>query len=257
MKRVQQILFLSTFSLGIPLFGQEEAIVETDASAVVADVAERSPPWTGRFDVGYTWQSGRTDKSELSLRAQGDRRVGIHEYRALAEFLYGEVDGTRNAQRFTSTFRWRADLSERVFTQALTLYESDRVREIRNRVEQNLGIGYRFLKTDTMEASIVPGFTLQYTDEAGVDDRWDYLASAFQDFRWRFSDAYRFEQDVTLLIDPSETDDFIMRFNAGIIGTLTESINLSIRYQYLYENQTRPGLEKADQRIIASVGYAF
>jgi putative salt-induced outer membrane protein YdiY len=257
MKRIKQILFLSSFSLGLTLFGQDEAGPEAAAPDVTVEVAQRPDPWTGRFDVGYTWQSGRTDKSELSLRAQGDRRVGIHEYRALAEFLYGEVDGTRNAQRFTSTFRWRADLSERLFTQALTLYESDRVREIRNRVEQNVGLGYRFVKTDTMEASIVPGFTLQYTDETGVDDRWDYLASAFQDFRWRFSEAYRFEQDVAFLIDPSETDDFIVRFNAGVIGTLTESINLSIRYQYLYENETRPGLEKTDQRIIASIGYAF
>lgn len=221
------------------------------------EIPEASPPWTGRIDFGYTWQSGRAEKSELSLRAQADRDVESDEYRALAEFLYGELEGVRNTQRFTSSFRWRRDISERVFTQTLTLYESDRIRDIRNRVEQNLGIGYRYLQSERLEGSVVPGFTLQYTDEEGVDDRWSYLASVSQDLIWRINDAYRFEEDVNVLIDPADTDDYIVRFNAGIVGTVTESINLSIRYQLLFENQVRPGVEKTDQRVIAAVGYSF
>jgi putative salt-induced outer membrane protein YdiY len=217
----------------------------------------RRPPWTGRFEFGYTWQSGRAEKNEIALRAQADRKLNDSEYKALGEFLYGQAAGTRNTHRYLSNFRWRESFTPRLFTQTLSQYEADRIRGVRHRAEQNLGVGYRFLKSERLEASIVPGFTVQYTDERNLTDRWDFLASAFQDFTWRFSRAHRFEQDLNFLIDPADTDDFIVRFNAGLVGVLRQNINLSVRYQYLYENETRPGISQTDQRVITSIGYAF
>ena len=212
------------------------------------------PPWTGRFDLGYTWQSGRAEKNELSVRGQADRKVDGSDYQAIGEFLYGQVDGEKNTHRYIGSFRWRESMSKRWFSQSLTRYEADRIREVRNRVEQNLGIGYRFIQSETAEGSIVPGLAIQYTDERGVQDHWDFLGSVFQDFTWRFNPQYRFEQDFNFLIDPAESDNFIVRFNAGIIGTLRNNISLSVRYQFLYENDTRPGISKDDQRLITSVG---
>lgn len=228
-----------------------------DADEIEAEEAPPPNPWTGRFDFGYSWQSGRTDKNELSLRGQADRSVGPNEFRLLAEFLYGEVDSVRNTQRFTSSFRWRRDFSDRFFSQVLTQYENDKIRAINHRVEQNLGVGYRYVDNERFKGSIVPGVTIQYTDERHVDNHWEYLASLSQDLTWQFNPAYRFEEEVNLLIDPSDEEDYIIRFHAGIVGTLTESINLSIRYQLLYENQVAPNVERADQRVIAAVGYAF
>lgn len=263
MRKSHRFITLLVFIFCCPVIGlaqNDDAGSDATAAGEAAeniDVSPRTPPWTGRFDLGLTWQSGRADKAELSLRAQADRKVDNDEYKALAEFLYGELEGVRNTQRFESSFRWRRDISERLFSQSLTLYETDRIREIRNRIEQNVGIGYRFIQTERMEGSVAPGFTVQYTDEAGLEDRWAYLASFSEEFLWRINPAYRFEQDVNFLIDPAETEDYIVRFNAGIIGTVTESINLSLRYQYLYENQVRTGVAKTDQRVIASIGYAF
>lgn len=259
MKKLLKLVAYSglTFAFVPWAIAQEDDAAENETSGDEIDVPVKTNPWAGRVDFGYTWQSGRADKNEMSLRGEAERDVNNDEYRALAEFLYGEVEGVRNTQRFLSSFRWRRDVTDRVFTQTLTLYENDRIREIRHRVEQNLGIGYRYVENERFEGSIVPGITVQYTDETGVDDRWDYLASLAQDLTWRINEAYRFEEDVTFLIDPVETDDFIVRFNAGIVGTMSDSINLSIRYQLLYENEVAPDVEKMDQRVIASVGYSF
>ncbi len=259
MTRFLRWTFITILVFGaLPLAGiAQEDQAAAEAAEAPVETAPPPPPWTGRFDLGYTWQSGRTDKNELSLRAQADRQVNAHELRALAEFLYGEVEGVRNTQRFTSSFRWRRDVTKRLFTQTLTLYENDKIREINHRVEQNLGFGYRYLQREGLNGSIVPGLTIQYTDETGRDDRWDYLASLSQDLVWQINDAYRFEEDVNFLMDPADTDNFIARFNAGIVGTLTKSINLSIRYQLIYENEVAPGVERTDQRVIAAVGYSF
>src|SRR5690606_37307851 len=161
---------------------------ETVAEIVVEEAIEATPlprpPWTGRFDLGYTWQSGRAEKNELSGRGQADRKVDGSNYQAIGEFLYGQANGEKNTHRYMGSFRWREAISDRWFSQSLTRYEADRMREVRNRVEQNLGIGYRFLQTENAEGSVVPGLTIQYTDERGLDDRWNYLASVFQDLTW-------------------------------------------------------------------------
>lgn len=254
--------FVFTFSLFTLSHAQPEEdvggdpIAESEAAETV-EIPARPPPWTGRVDFGYTWQSGRAEKNDLSVRGQADRKIKPNEYRAVAEFLYGELDQVRNTQRFTSSFRWRRDQRKRVFTQTLTRYESDRIREVRNRVEQNVGVGYRFAQNDRFEGTVVPGFTIRYTDERGLTDRWDYLASFSEDFTWRINAAYRFEQELNFLMDPANSDDYTFRFNAGLVGTVTKSINMSIRYHHLYENQVRPGVERTDQRVIASVGYSF
>lgn len=236
---------------------EEPAVVEPPVEAAASAIPLRRPPWKGRIDFGYTWQSGRAEKNEVSLRAQADQKIEESEYRAMAEFLYGQVGGVRNTHRYLGSFRWRETISERVFGQSFTRYDSDRIREIRNRVEQTVGVGYRFLKSDQLEASMVPGFTVQYTDRYGDDERWSYLGNLFQDLVWRMTPQYRFEQDANFLIDPNDTDDFQVRFNAGIVGTMRQNINLSLRYQYLFENESPPGVERYDQRLITSIGYAF
>src|SRR5690625_5104686 len=154
MKRVMKnwtIALLAVFTAG--------SLLAQDESETAVEEAPAKNPWTGRIDFGYSWQSGRKDKNEMSLRGQLDRTVGPNEFRGLGEFLYGEVDSVRNTQRFTSSFRWRRDFTERLFTQVLTQYENDKIREINHRVEQNLGLGYRYLDTEKFEGSIVPGFT--------------------------------------------------------------------------------------------------
>lgn len=236
-----------------PLGAQDEAPDPDPEEGVTLEPSR----WTGRFDLGYTWQSGRTEKNELSIRGEAERDFGLNEYRGLAEFRYGEVEGVRNTHRYNGEFRWRRDLSERWFLQTMSLYEADRIRKINHRLEQNIGLGYRVVDTERVSASVVPGFTLQYTDESGVDDKWDYLANVYQDFRWQVTEAYRLEEDVNVLFDPADTGDYIVRFNAGIAGTLRQNINLSIRYQLLYESRTRDDVESTDQRIVTSIGYAF
>ncbi len=221
--------------------------------------------WSGRLDLGYTYQSGRTNRNELTLRGQADREAGRNKYRAIAEYVYGEQkvdtdDGTttiKSSDRYGANFRWRRTLSEYFFTQSLTSYEVDQVRGVKQRAEQNLSLGYQYLYTDTFEASVGPGFTAQYNRELGVEAGMNYMATAFQDFIWNITDAYKFEEDSTFLVNVEDSDDYIYRFNAGLVGTVTESINMSIRYNFLYENQAPPGVDRSEHRLVTSIGYSF
>jgi putative salt-induced outer membrane protein YdiY len=217
--------------------------------------------WDGRIELGYTYQSGRTDRNELTLRAQADREAGIHKFRAIAEYVYGEQKtdaGTvKSSDRYGASFRWRRTLSQYFYTQSLTSYEVDQIRRIKQRAEQNLSLGYQFLDRENIDASVGPGFTAQYNRQIGVETGMNYLATFFQDVNWQITEAYRFEEDSTFLIEPEDTDNYIYRFNAGLVGTMTQSINLSLRYSLIYENQVAPDVERAEHRVVAALGYTF
>lgn len=213
--------------------------------------------WAGRVDLGYTYQSGRTDRNELTLRGQADREVGIHSYRAIAEYIYGEQNDVKSSDRYGASFRWRRDLSEYFYTQTLTSYEVDQIRQIKQRAEQNATIGYQFLDRDSLDASVGPGVTAQYNREIGVETGMNYYGTLFQDVNWQMTEAYRFEEDSTLLVNFEDSEDYIYRFNAGVVGTVTDSVNLSVRYTFIYENQVAPDVDRAEHRLVTSIGYAF
>jgi putative salt-induced outer membrane protein YdiY len=213
--------------------------------------------WALKFDAGYTFQSGRRDRTELSLRAEANRTLGRSGYRILAEYLLSKIDDQTGTDRIFSSFRWRRDVSEFFFTQTLTQYERDRVRLIDHRIEQNVSMGWRFLNQQSMRGSLGPGLSVRYNKEQGIADEVDMLVTLFQDFSWDIYDNLRIEQDFVTQIDPGNSDDYNFRFNAGLIGRITPQLNMSLRYQLLWENIVAPDVDKADHRVITTIGYQF
>ena len=217
----------------------------------------------GTIEAGYLLQSGRTDRDEITLRADLQQDLGRNNYRFQSEFLYGTQNDEKNNDRYGLNFRWRRTLSERFFTQTLTTYEKDRIRLVRHRAEQEVGIGYKWINRDDFKLSFGPGLTFQFEefrleeDQEPVDDSWNYLLTVNQDLLWLINSRLRVEQSTKYLLDPDDTEDYIIRFNSALISKLTDQLSLSVRYQLLYENQTAPNVERADQRLMTTLGWAF
>ncbi|MCH8474353.1 MAG: DUF481 domain-containing protein [Opitutales bacterium] len=250
MKRLQRHLLLAGAVLLLPLQIQ----ADDEAPETFLESIE------GKVELGYLFQSGRTDRDEISARLDLRRDVAPNEYRFTSEFLYGKQDGDKSSDRYALRFRWRHTFAQHFFTELSTSYEKDRIREIRHRAEQDFALGYRYINRDDLVASVGPGFTIQFEElQVSNDnhDTWNYLATVFQDVRWQFNDSWRLEQDSRFLIEPSDTDDFFYRFNLGLIGKMTEQVSLSVRYSLLYENQTPPDVPSTEQRLVTSLGYSF
>ncbi|MEX2382718.1 MAG: DUF481 domain-containing protein [Opitutales bacterium] len=220
--------------------------------------AEARPPWRGQIDFGYTLHQGRTRRQEIAFRGRANRQVGANQYRATAEYIYGKQNGSKSTDRYGGEFRWRHALTENLFSQTISLYESDRVRRIDHRFEQNISLGYTVLDTDRLTASVGPGFTIQYNQASGENNLWNGLATFFQDLRWQISPNYRIEEDSTFLIDPTDGGNhYIYRLNTAFVSTRVRGIVMSIRYSFIYENEPAKEVDRIDHRLVTSIGYAF
>lgn len=232
------------------------------------------PKWKGKLEFGYQTQSGRSNALNYSARGEAERVKGVNSYRLSARYLYGETSDVLTTDRQDASFRWRHEISERVFGQTLSSYTSDRITGVDLNVEQNAGLGYKFLQRERQKASIGAGVTMQYREAEGLKKGMNYLGEIFQDYTYKLNGRLTFLQDFNALFSPNarvrsvtsastglpldeEAENFKIRFNSTLQGKLSDRISLNLRYEYEYDNAILDKNERTDRRVTSSLGYSF
>lgn len=234
-----------------PTTQDPSATPDSDQPVVVKKV-----PWKKNVEFGFTLQSGRKNKMDISGRITAQRNIMKDQYRIQARYLYGETNSLKSNNQLNSYFRWRRDLTPRMFTQAMTNYNFDEIKHINHDFSQGVGIGRKFYNLDTFNLSLGGGATARYRDENGDPPGWNYMVDAFQDMDYQINKIFRVSQDASILIEPEDPENYEFQLNAALIGKITQSVSMSMRYEYDYDNSLSLA-NKLNQRIITSLGYLF
>ncbi|RKX33922.1 MAG: hypothetical protein DRP71_08780 [Verrucomicrobia bacterium] len=227
-----------------------------DNPADQADLVNMKPAWKKNIEFGFTMQSGRRDKMDISGRFSANRSVKQDQYRLRARYLYGETSFEKSTDQFETSFRWRRDMNPRMFTQALTYYETDDIKHINHDLSQGIGVGRKIYNLDTFSFSLGGGATARYRDENGDPPRMNYMVDAFQDIDYKINSIFKVVQDANILIEPQDPDNYTLRLNAALIGKITETVTMSMRYEYEFDSSLTLS-NQFNQRIITSLGYLF
>ena len=246
---------------------------DTGATAVAVKVPvkpEGPPPWKRQMEVGYAQQSGATEKQDLSVRLQLDGREGANTFRATGQLLRSEADGKTVTDRQEGDFRWRYDINKRLFTQALTTYAEDNVRNIDLNVEQQFGGGYRLVDTTKQKANVGLGAVVQFLQRKAADDQTSLLGSFFQDYAYQLNNHFKLVQEATLLVSntgalsakngvigPNNDGSYRLKFNTGLQSKVTDHMLLNVRFEYDYDRSVIESDLRADQRLTTSLGYLW
>ncbi len=226
------------------------------------------------IESGLSLQSGRSDRADINLRFESTYEHRRNTFRTQAKYLYSKADGAVTTDRTEAAFRWRRELDHRWFGQTNTSYLSAKVKGIDHNFEQNIGLGYRLIKTERTQASLGAGLTGQYRQIADVDTGHGLFGEVFQDFAIKLTPRLDFGEDFALLYSPSSRgirirpdgtvqviDDTVANYKhtlkAFLRGKLTETLSLALRYEYEFDNTYVSDSEKADQRITTTLGYTF
>ena len=230
--------------------------------------------WKGKMEFGFLNQSGRREVLNASLRMEAEHKSGANNLRAVGRYLYGENDNKVASDRQDASFRWRHDVSGRIFAQSLTSYTRDKITQIDLNLEQNGSMGYQLVQGEQHNATVGAGLTLQYREAEGFDSGVNYLGEVFQDYSYKINGRLTLTQAINALYSPNgrvrsitsatnlsnltnEADNYKVRFNSALQGKMSEHISLNLRYEYEYDNAILDKNGRTDQRITSSVGYAF
>ena len=252
---------------------QPTAVATTD-SGLITPAPPPPPKWKGKVEFGFFNQSGRSEINNTSIRADAEKKAGIDSLRLTGRYLYGENNGNVASDRTDASFRWRRDMSQRVFSQTLSSYAKDRVTQINLNLEQNGSLGYQLLTADRHRMNIGAGLTLQYRDAENIETSLNYFGEVFQDYTYKINGRMTLSQAINALYSPNESarlinanvsarsltpeaDNYKVRFNSTLQGKMSERISLNLRYEFEYDNAVLNKEARSDQRITSSVGYAF
>jgi putative salt-induced outer membrane protein YdiY len=234
----------------------------------------RDSPWRSRIDLGFNWQNGRKSRQDVNVRYESERNLGPNNYRLQARYVLSESNGITSADRRDAGLRWRHEVNERWFSQAQTTYLDDAVKNIDLNLDQNVGMGYRWMNRDHAKANVGTGMTLQYRDAEGIESGFNEFAVLFQDLLWRFNDRFEFAQEAGALYSPkgrplnptssgnvefdySDVPNYKFTFQSVLRGQLTKSMSVNLRYEYEFDNAVLNRDARSDQRISTSLGYVF
>jgi putative salt-induced outer membrane protein YdiY len=245
------------------------------ASAGVVDPiasAPVTPKWKRQVEFGYVAQSGKVSQEDLAFRAQVDGRHNADTYRATAKTIYSESGDKVLSDRSEADFRWRRDFSKRLFSQALTTYLSDSIRDIDLNLEQQLGGGYRILDERRHKANVGLGAVVQYRKFDQVDGQAALLGSVFEDYAYSWSSWLKFTQEANVIMSDKTSFDvynpstnsvtqadgnYRLKFNAALQSKITTQISLNLRFDYGYDRTVADPNLRDDQRLTTSLGYAW
>ncbi len=233
-----------------------------------------STAWSGKLELGYRQYDGKRDDTNFDFRASAEKKIGPNDLKAAARLLYGKQSEKVTTERYDASFRWRRELGERTFAQSLTSYYRDPIKDILNNLEQNVGAGYRLLKTDDHVVNVGAGLTAQYRTSEFDDGSVYALVELFQDYSYQINKRVKFSQNAVAQYSPDGQSRFItvnnqpsqvstgesnykLRFDTALQGKLTDSISLNLRFEYEFDNAVVTESARADQRITSSIGYGF
>lgn len=244
------------------------------ASAKPAPKPKPAPKtWKRQIELGFSRQSGARSKQDLNLRAQVDGKLGRNTYRATGRVLQTEADDKVVADRSEADFRWRHDLTKRLFAQSLTTYATDDVRAIALSLEQQVGSGYRLIDAARHKANIGLGAVVQYLEREGYDEATALLGSFFQDYSFDWNGRVKLTQESSVLVADSgafaaqggrsglavtpRDGSFRLRWNTAVQSKVTDQMSLNVRFDYDYDRSVPDPKLRGDQRITTSLGYIW
>ncbi|MBI2514211.1 MAG: DUF481 domain-containing protein [Opitutae bacterium] len=232
------------------------------------------PKWTRQIELGYATQDGAKTKTDLTARfsIEGhDKRS--NSYRATATAQRSEAQGVITADRQVADFRWRHDFNKRLFTQSLTTYSSDDLKQINYSVEQQLGGGYKLIDASRQQVNVGLGAVVQRLSRDGYEDYTALLGSAFQDYSLQFNNRLKLTQEATVFIADSPNmsarggrstvafapsdGNYRVKFNAALQSRMTDRISLNLRYELDYDHSIPDPTYRSDSRLTSSLGYAW
>lgn len=220
--------------------------------------------WNNRIDVGLIFQSGDLDKVDYNFNFRTELNNPERPTSVLYTFRrdYGwqrnnDGQSTVTRDRINSTLRYRYSYAQRYFVQTFTQYDRRIVQGVRNDFQQTVGLGYRFLQTESWTGSVTPSAGVRYRQFRARESDGSFSLNLLQDLVYNVNSSLRLSEQLNLSVDPSNSNDFTANLLTSVENRLTERVWLNIRYEFLYNGSIPAGTQPTQHTVTLGMGTQF
>jgi len=231
------------------------------AAAVLAAplAAQDAPAVVTSFttDFGYVTTSGNTQVTTLSV---GEKLTQTRNRLTLEQtfnLVYGEQQGTVNTNFLKAAVRgdYRIDRLFAVFLGAA--FDRNAFAGIERRFEEQIGLQLRALAAPRDTLLLEAGGSM--TQQTAVDGSQENFpaARAAGVWRHRFSPQSYFQQNLEVIPNLKDTDDWRINTESSLIAPISRRIGIKLSYVIRYDNVPEPGFRATDRLFTTGVQLSF
>jgi len=225
----------------------------TAAYSEDSEEVEQSP-WSGNAALGFTSVTGNTETESLNAKVEVNYDVDKWHHSFLATAINSSQNGMGTAEAYKATFQTKYDLNELTYVYGLVDWNKDRFSSYEYQIFENVGIGRRFIDTDTHKLNGEVGVGFQQSELQDGTSQNGFTGRVAGDYTWVISENASFHQ--ALSASPASDNTYIesvTELKAGIIG----NIFMSLSYIVKHNTDVLPGTEKRDTFTAISLEYTF
>lgn len=212
-------------------------------------------PWAGEVSAGYVRTSGNTNSTTLNFKGDVDWHVAPWENKFNGQGTLARNDGKSSAESYQAGDKLAYDITDKAYVFAKLGYLSDRFAGIVETYSESVGLGRRFIHSDTQELDLDLGLGASQQRPAGTHHLNNQLIGVFDGlYSWKISDNATFKQ--ALHVEAGQENTFVnpvTELKLTIVGNLFATFDYEVRY-----NTTVPaGTVHTDTITTFNLGYSF
>jgi len=216
--------------------------------------------WKGRLGFEYSdRKNDKSDSTELSANGKLAYKTTKNEAEWKAHYQYRSEKGKTANDRYGVSQRVRHRGEKLLYVQAETKAEVDHVTKKRTEVSQTVGLGYSPVKEKEFAINITPGFKAEMITDAEREDQKGeaYKAHVQQDLKWKMADSVSVGQGLSYSVDPSDSANWDLDFNAYVETALNEDVHVRLNYTREFLNQSKGTDDKESSHVGAALVWDF
>jgi len=230
-------------------------------AAAAAPLAAQDPPTiVTKFtsDFGYVSTSGNTEVTTLSVGEKLTQARGRLALEQNFSLVYGEQTGTVITSNLRTGLRadYKIDALFALF--GGVAYDRNAFAGIRRRFEEQIGLQFRAIAAPRDTVNFEGGGSVtQQTSTDGTESI--NFPSARMAIAWRhlFSAASYFQQNVEVLPNLKDTEDWRLNTESSLIAPISARIGVKVSYVIRYDNLPEAGFTTTDRLFTTGVQLTF
>jgi len=133
--------------------------------------------WSFLLGVDYGMKDGNTEQVDLSGRLAIDRRTATLRFLNAYRGVYGSQDNAKTTNNHRATSRLDIFLTSRFYVTIPAIeYYKDEFKNLKHRVSSGGGVGYEFIRNQSMELDVSIGAVHQFQESEDGNEKSDDFA---------------------------------------------------------------------------------
>jgi hypothetical protein len=217
---------------------------------------------SARITLEGNYQTGNTDKANVSGTVLLAAIDSIKEFSANGRFLYGQNNKTVNQREYVAGIQYDYQPFAKISPFARFEYYRNEFRKINARYSGLIGAKYRYLvKSGIIDYSISAALLYDfdnYTTDVELPDKERLRLSVRPKFKHNLTENLNLTAEIYYKPNLANFDDYIICGNFNLNFRIFKQGLLRLSYEYEYTNYPATDkVMKTDARLLAGIGIDF